>query len=169
MLRVAVEGVELSVQELGQKLRDDEQLADLWLRGCEYAMRAANERKRNAFAAILAGAVAAEHQDRLRHSAFVDVVESLEEEHIALLDVIKKAAAPPTKSTTFSEPRVSEAELARRLPQFGPALHAVLAGLVRYGLVTDAPSLGLMAGGKVTDVMLTPLGAAVHDHLRTVT
>jgi hypothetical protein len=135
---MAIEALGKDVDWLKSKLTDDEELADLWLIGLNAARTAQMEEKLRLFASILAGAVDADHQQRLVANTLMRILEQLEREHIEVMVVIEQAgveseAAEVDESVGSAGATLESLE--SRLPHLIAVMPVLTADLTRLSLI----------------------------------
>jgi len=171
MLTRAIETLGEDLSTFKQKLVDDEELADLWARGMAAARATRSREKLEAFAAILSGAVDADHNQRIAGNILLRILEAIEEDHLQLMIAIQREAdkEPPADSEGKPElagARVPDLEVA--LPHLRPLLGMLINSLVSLQLVRNVyeNTWGGMEGRQV--YAATDLGNRLLNALHTV-
>ncbi|MDW5322876.1 hypothetical protein [Plantactinospora sp. KLBMP9567] len=141
VLALAVAALQEDADALKARLEDDDELAALWLRGLSAAQVARTSEKLKVFAAILAGAVDADHHQRMVANALFRVLEQLEQEHIEVMRLVEEAGAAATSKEPDGSNGRSGATLPwlqERLPHLTPVLPLLLATLTSLSLTRNA-------------------------------
>jgi hypothetical protein len=170
VIEEATRHLEGDLAALGKKLADDDELADLWLRGLSSAREAHTKEKLRCFAAILAGAVDADHTQRVVGNVIIRVLDDLEEEHVEVLDAIERATGEqPSRLKDGSEgkPGASSERLRQGLPHLAPITGMLLNSLSSMELIRNNYDQ-TWAGLQGTQAwILTDLGSRILAMLRS--
>jgi hypothetical protein len=131
------------LEALKAKLDNDEELASMWERALGAARSARFERHRFAYVGIMAGAVYATHEERLRAKVLLRLLDQLEEEHLLLIAAIDAEAALPAEQLSDGSPGTRGAtpeRLKARLPQLAQVLEVLISTLLSMNIIENTLS-----------------------------
>ncbi len=140
-LESVVGALGIEFDHLCRMLMEDEKLANLWQRALIASRASRIETKRQAFAAIMTGAVTSTPQDRTAANVLVRLLDQLEDEHLELVATIKSNAATPQLDSEGKKlgPRGADIELLKKsLPHLASVMELLLSSLVSLTIIKNS-------------------------------
>lgn len=162
----AIARLGIEVDELKTKLTNDEELADLWDRATRAARSTRIEAKQFMFSAIMAGAVYADHNERLTANILIRLLDQLEEEHLQVMVVIEKQMKIKRAGTRLNHQGADREDLTNSLPHLGEALDVVLSSLLSLNVIWSVWERTHNAAAGLKRYALTATGEALCRVLR---
>ncbi|WP_436495588.1 hypothetical protein [Actinokineospora sp. HUAS TT18] len=167
-LEAVILGLNIEFSRVVQKLSDDEGLAELWQRAISAVRSSRLQSKRNAFAAIMQGAVEAKPQQRTVANVLIRLIDQLEEEHLELIEAISRLAKLPPEldpSGNEGKPGATVDRLQQDVPHLTLVLEILLSSLLSFNVISDSwkNTYGGLAGQSA--YVLTNTGNAIMQTL----
>ncbi|MFJ6671730.1 hypothetical protein ACIQMJ_11535 [Actinosynnema sp. NPDC091369] len=156
----------IRVEELKAKLDSDDELADLWDRAMQAARSSRIKSKQFMCSAIMAGAVYADHNERLTANILIRLLDQLEEEHLQVMVATEKRTTFSRADTKPEHHGADPEELIELLPHLAGPIHIVLSSLLSLNIIHNVWAITYhgLAGNK--RYALTPTGEALCRVLR---
>lgn len=162
----AIARLDIKIDELETKLTNDEELADLWDRATRAARSSRIAAKQFMFAAIMAGAVYADHNERLTANILIRLLDQLEEEHLQVMVAIEKRTVAIRPDTRPSHQGADREDLVQVLPHLGDALDIVISSLLSLNVIRSVWEGTHNAAAGLKRYALTSTGEALCRVLR---
>ena len=171
LIELAVEQLNANFKELGIKLNEEPELAELWIIAVEATVTARTEDKVKAFARILTDAT--QHGLPMSLSrVYLRIVEDLEEEHIRVMNAIEsfqdQTPDPPIEGIIGGRPGASIEDLQSQLSDIEQIVKILINNLVSLELARGVMMNTWGQGAQRLDrYVLTDLGTGLIEFLRS--